>query len=688
MIYVGDAEVGLFDLLSMWENVREHGLTVEEGVQIAQKDFDFIFCPSLYRPVYDKEKFVEWRPKHRSSAGKPVYPTTIKRVACKDLDKAPKYTRPLPSYTDTTMGLGEVEVSRGCRGACMFCGIGWKYRPYRERSVDVMVKALSENRREGGGVSLCPIATEFAYYSWKRELVGKLSEISTFVDPLSMRVDAFASDPEFDRFLGKRGMNQLALGVEAVSQRLRNRLRKGVTEEQILKACQIAIEAKFKRIKFFMISNIDEEWKDFEEFFALLRKVRLLEKKGMKIEITASWTPLFVEPCTPLQWKKPTIEQRKNWSKVDDILMGEKYYVGKKMKRRDDGLAVNFSLGIKNEENFLWMMQGMHLGDTRFAEAVAVASEQLKRPFYVAFARNTKETVSRVLKKTGGSWDYIMRERSLEEKFPWDIVDRGVPKATLLNLYRHMKAGKYDTEPLNLPVVRDETPFPSGFCGEQSVYAWYLFKYEVERGFEIVPNTHWRAQLHRAAWKAGLPISTNRVHFFSDRDNKNWFGGIDYVGIAFRKEIKESEAVQMNEHLIGMRLLRCRRVSVKVGEPPRWGSWHSVYQVETDLKHEEVMECIKRFHAAKRFEIRQPETRYFSGVRKKKIELKKEAFVCVRLIQRMGLTSVGLEIELSPNVEIRPFLNGFLQGVSAKRILKYDVKKLRIKDTTGRQEGW
>jgi len=672
LIYLGDAEDeedgGVFQLLDM--------IMQYETLDSLQQRFDYIFCPSLYSPQYENEKFLKWEHERK-------YPVKLRRRICKDMNKVPMYTKPILSYTDTTMGLGEVEISRGCRGMCLFCGIGWKYRPYRERNKEVMVKALEKNRCEGGAVAFCPIATEFAYYSQKRGLIKDLLNISPYADPLSMRVDAFAGDPLFDKILAEAGMNQLALGVEMVSQRLRNRYCKGITEDDILTACQIAIDSgRFKRIKFFMISNVDETKGDFEEFFELLRKVVLMrETAKSKIRLKASWTPLFVEPCTPLQWKAPTITQRQNWKEVDKILVGERDEDGRRIK--GTGLGVEFALGIKNEPNFLWMMQGMHLGDTRFAEAVVKATKQLERPFYVAFARNTVDVVSEYMKGVGTTWDYIMREKSEDEAFPWDIVDRGVKKETLYKLYKKSKITQFDNETVLIQPEIEECDLSDMLDyiqkSRNKPEFWTCLKYSVGEGFEIVPNTHWKAQIQRAGYKSGVPIVEGQIHFFSDRGNRNWYGGFDYCVVGTLRPLHEKDIANLNQYFCGMQVVGFRGGLKRI--QGTWGRYVSLYSVDiSGFPNKDIQKYKKLFAEASSIVVSNPETRYFSGIWKKKINLKsKEIFI--KFFPLVSSEQVGhqiLLVWLDHQVAIRAFLRGFFSNLSFQRILQLHVEKVKI----------
>lgn len=683
IIYLGDAEPGLDDVL---DYLIVHRFSTQEiGVlRSFQRDFDYIFVPGCYQPLYvcygDKVNedmsphFCGWLPHDEE------IPTKLRVIRQDNLDEAPLLTKPMPSFTDTTMGLGEIEISRGCRAFCAFCGIGWKYKPYRERSREMLVPAFRENKRMSGATALCPIATEFAYYSEKKALIRDLCMISHTVDPLSMRIDAFVEDENFDSLLADRGMNQLALGVEAPSQRLRNRLGKGITEEQILEACTIALRKGFRRFKFFMISNIDETWEDFEEFFELIRKIRALEvsydnkaktRTGWDIGIICSWTPLFVEPCTPLQWKKPTIEQRQDWKRVDEVLRGE--------------LKCKFKLGIKNAEDFLWTMQGMHLGDTRFAEALVLATLSLKRPFYVSFTKKMKKELTKCFKSTGYSWDFLMRERTWtdarqDEFFPWDIVDRGVTKKALRNMYDKIVSGEADIKVKKVSAKIEECSFVGVPASHSEIEkrCHYIVGYQTPDDYDVVPNTHFKALLHRAAYLADFPLSVNSVRFFSDRDARNWYGGIDEFIISTQQPVTIEEVLSLNKYLSpGMSI--CSMGGL--GDKYDWKLYYGRYEVLTDVSRREADIAIKALDSKKSLEVAIPSTRYFSGTfSKKKLDIKAES-VIHRVFIDYSFRVQGkcqLIVELGSEVGIRHFLQALFPHVSFSRILQFDVQKFGV----------
>jgi radical SAM superfamily enzyme YgiQ (UPF0313 family) len=664
IIYMGDAETdktgGLMDVL---EDVKKNKPATKERkgllLQHLQDKYEYLFIPSLFEPEYAKEKFVQWKTNVKRSL-------KVRKVM--DLNLVDQYyKKPIPSYTDTTMGLGEVEISRGCRGACAFCGIGWKYRPYRERTKVFMLDALTENKKNGGAVSMCPIATEFAFYSEKRALIKEACETrSRFIDPLSMRIDAFAADEEFDLLLSHTGMNQLALGVEGPSQRLRNRLMKGVDEPTILKACEIAIKSgRFKRIKFFMISNIGETKEDFEEFFLLLDKVNAIKSKyNSKIKIKASWTPLIVEACVPLQWMRPSVDNR-----ID------LYWWSGEVKKR----GVEFGLGVKNNDDFLWTQQAFASADTRIAEAVIDASLKLNRPYISIIPPGYKAVLTEAMAKFGVDWSYIMRERDIKEPFLWDIVDRGVKREVLEKVWLGIKSGEQDKKETKFKIKTDsEVDIKNvNFYPEQKVVQEYLMEYSIPKEYDCVPNTYWKAYLHRAAYMSGFPISVNQMSFVSDRESRNWYYGKDYF--KFGVQTLDADVNKFIKSAKEMKLGRFIPITKKHG---MLGKFIGTYLVRTDFDGDELLRKKAAFEKAESVMVKVNTLRYFSGSYKEEFEAKDFYHSsAVYFTQDKGLI---LEVNILEGLGIRYFLTGFL-GLPLSKVLKFDIEKtnLQIKTTVG-----
>lgn len=661
IVYVGEAEQeedgGLIPLLETIKESNEHGLTRFEILEVAQRNHDYIFVPMFYKPTYDGPVFKGWN----SSSG---VPSKIRRRICKDLGKAKPLTKTLPSYTDATMGLGEVEISRGCRGTCAFCGLGWKYRPYRERSRKEAVEALKENKKNSGAVALCPIAAEFAFYGEKKTLIKDLCVVSRYVDPLSMRIDAFIDDSQFDSVLGKSGMNQCAWGVEGISQRLRNRLMKNITADDIKKACWTAVESGgFKRLKFFMINNIGETSEDYEEFYTLLKSIMngfdKAKRKGLSLMV--SWTPLVVEPCTPLQWMKPTIDTQQPWKEVVK-------------KVNDLGVKTNMDKGpiLKNDWSMLYLGQGLQLGDTRFAEAVVEAILEVDRPFYYSCPRKFRDIIAKHF-RDGMTWEWIIRKRGIDEIFPWDIIDRGVLKNTLLSLYLKIESGSMDNVVTPLKPKMEECNLEDvKWSNEQDSHYWYVVRYRVDDDFDTVPNSHWKAQLHRAAYLTDFPISVNQQHFFTDRESRNWYGGEEYIGISTHEPVCAEDFEKLNSELIGFKVVGFIEL------PDRqfsWSKFTSQYEVVLGIPYEQVVKALEEVKTASEFIVKVPADKYSASRKIRKVNLMDCEFGTK--LEDVG-SATKMNLTLSNVMPVRLLVKALFPHISSQRIYKFPIKKVGL----------
>jgi len=314
----------------------------------------------------------------------------------------------------------------------------------------------------------------------------------------------------------------------------------------------------------------------------------------------------------------------------------------------------------------------MHLGDTRFAEAVVRAAIELDRPFYSSYCHTMKDTVTKWMKRTGISWGYIMRERYSNEVFPWDIVNRGVKKEALLRLWGRIKSGYYDNREIRIKPKIEAGILDSLENQEQSYVRWHRVIYRVPDGYQMVPNSHFKAVFHRAAYLHDFPLSVNQMVFLSDRDNKNWYGGYDYFFMATQREISDHEFQSLNsETLPNMELVRRTELETK---KPRLKNVISEYRVETGIWNQDVLRAYyNQFLNASEVVVLQQVTRYYSGKRKKEIDLKKIYFWDVR-VEDYGI----LKIKLSHDVDIRVFLKGFFGDKSFRKILSFSVEKVGL----------
>jgi len=327
-------------------------------------------------------------------------------------------------------------------------------------------------------------------------------------------------------------------------------------------------------------------------------------------------------------------------------------------------------------------MQGMHLGDVRFARALVRTTLEVDRPVYAAFGKNMKEVLTEYMEKEGISWDYIMREKEKNEKFTWDIVDRGVKKQTLRDLYEKIESGQFDSKSMKIKIKTDNYDIsnitePGAINTEEDAIYWYLIKYKISSEYEIVPNTHLKSILHRAVRSSGFPLATAKVIFFCDRGAKNWYGGYDFFLCGVKRKVSKDDVIALNPYIEPHMILLSY---LDIDSKPRQilKRYVGVYEVITDVDVEQLKEEVEEFEKAKEVIVTNLETRYFSGRYKKRVDLKSpNVYYEFNNIRSINGTREGqFELKLNVAVGIRYFLKGVLDRVSFNRILKFEIRKI------------
>ncbi len=300
---IGEGEEVLSEVVDVfiaWKN--ENRPNGRQGFLERLLNVDGIYVPSFYEPIYSGEKFIGMKRLH--NLAKPVI---YKRVV-KDMDKVPSVERPIVPYLDIVHNRIMLELFRGCSRGCRFCQAGICYRPVRERTEENLRK-MARNLIDATGydeVSLTSLSS--ADYSCLQHLVDDLiedfkGEKVSFSLP-SLRIDSFSI--ELAHKLQQVRKSGLTFAPEAGTQRLRDVINKGVTEENLLTACAAAFKKGWKAVKlYFMMGLPTETDEDIIGIAALAKKVvdlytQINGKRGVKVTVSVS---CFVpKPFTPFQW--------------------------------------------------------------------------------------------------------------------------------------------------------------------------------------------------------------------------------------------------------------------------------------------------------------------------------------------------------------------------------------------------
>ena len=432
LFYMGEGEVVYFDLIDRYKEIKARGGSRKEFLEQAAQ-IPGIYVPGFYDVTYKEDGTIE-----AMTPNNPHAPQTVSKQLVMDMSDTWYPEKPVVPYLRATQDRVVLEIMRGCIRGCRFCQAGMVYRPVRERSLEELKRLARTMLKSTGHEEISLSSLSSSDYTKLEGIVNFL--IDEFdgkgvnVSLPSLRIDAFSLDVMSKVQDVKK--SSLTFAPEAGSQRLRNVINKGLTEENILNGSAEAFKGGWNRVKlYFMLGLPTETVEDMQGIAELSEKVAEVyydtvpkEQRHGKVQVTASTSFFVPKPFTPFQWA-PMCTKEQFLERASIVNHRMKEMLNKK------------SLRYNWHEADVTVLEGvLARGDRKVAAVIEEAYRQ--GAIYDSWSEYFNNDIwMKAFETCGVDIDfYTTRERSLDEVFPWDFIDAGVTKDFLKREWANAQA--------------------------------------------------------------------------------------------------------------------------------------------------------------------------------------------------------------------------------------------------------
>lgn len=432
LFYIGEGETVYDELLDWYKACKKESKSRLEFLEGAA-GIEGIYVPQFYKAEYHEDgTLASFCPIN------PHAPKRIKKQIVMDVTDAAYPMTPVVPFIKATQDRVVLEIQRGCIRGCRFCQAGMLYRPTRERDIKTLKTYAKTMLKNTGHEEISLSSLSSSDYSALEELVNFLIEEfqgkGINISLPSLRIDAFSLDV-MSKVQDIR-KSSLTFAPEAGSQRMRNVINKGLTEEDILEGAGQAFEGGWSKVKlYFMLGLPTETEEDMKEIARLSDRVARRyyeipkEQRHGKCQITASSSFFVPKPFTPFEWAPMcTAEEYVRRAAI------VKHEFLEQLNRK--------SLKYNWHDAEVTVLEGVFARGDRKVGKVLEEAYRLGCLYDSWTETFHNELWMQAFENTGINPDfYTLRERDLDELFPWDFIDIGVTKEFLKKEWQRAMEG-------------------------------------------------------------------------------------------------------------------------------------------------------------------------------------------------------------------------------------------------------
>ena len=423
---IGDGEEASVEIVRVIQQGRAQGQSRREILHALAR-LQGVYVPVFYEPVYDADGNLQ-----KVRPTDPEVPEVIRTCIVNDLKQEFYPDKPIVPLIEVTHDRLSIEVMRGCTEGCRYCNAGMIYRPVRERNARDVLEQMQRGLVNSGYNEVSFLSLSISDYSRLTDLMSAsrkmLSGTQVNVSFPSMRLDSF--NEEIAAFVSDVRKSGFTFAPEAGSERLRQVINKNITEEDLFRSVEIALQNGWKVIKFyFMIGLPTETDEDVAEIAHLVHRLVKMSKQYGRVQFNLSISPFSPKAHTPFQWERQASVDE-IWHKVDVL----KKHLGRERRVR-----------LSWRDPKISFLEGF----------LGRADRRMGRVIYEVWQKGAKfdgwaeyfnyDLWLETLQKHGFDPEALIAEIPEEAVLPWEHIDKGVSKRFLLKERR--KAYSQQTSP-------------------------------------------------------------------------------------------------------------------------------------------------------------------------------------------------------------------------------------------------